>query len=486
MKWNVIQGILNIEAFKNFGVIDDEIILFTSFQSLLDMNDLHSGNNSLQQFLQANNCGEEEQDNECSQMVKSTETNVKDNEAGAQVDQPDPDSADMTECQKSDQQFTQNSPGKREDKSDSQYVQPEIPEDAVTPEEIERFNASTRKNTPHRQSTRKPEMHSWRVQSNSTKGRILSHKNIQQPKQDLSTRRGKQSEGENSHALLDSFTRKTFTIAAVLIIGLAASIFFLTQNQKVSDASIETAAIVTHTENSVSTAGTKSSGDNDSFEREKTGQTQRLPAGTTEPVKKRQDNHVENSTVHNESPPKTEDNGSEHTQTYQAKSGKSKDSAESEPVGRAEVQQEILRVDTEDFTLIVERGGSDASHINTERSTITSGDLNGSLRDVPPENVSLQNRSEIVRQSPVKQNIDPNHISLKSANQVLPKSISTEVQTSNSEIVHIVRQGDTLWDISRRYLGNPWRYPELARISHIADPDWIYPGDVVRIRRKQQ
>jgi len=46
-------------------------------------------------------------------------------------------------------------------------------------------------------------------------------------------------------------------------------------------------------------------------------------------------------------------------------------------------------------------------------------------------------------------------------------------------------RGDTLWDIATRYLGNPWRYPELARLSRIRDPDLIYPGDRVIILVEQ-
>ena len=49
------------------------------------------------------------------------------------------------------------------------------------------------------------------------------------------------------------------------------------------------------------------------------------------------------------------------------------------------------------------------------------------------------------------------------------------------EIVHIVVHGDTLWDIAARYVHDPFRYPELARLSRIRDPDRIYPGDRVRI-----
>lgn len=42
-------------------------------------------------------------------------------------------------------------------------------------------------------------------------------------------------------------------------------------------------------------------------------------------------------------------------------------------------------------------------------------------------------------------------------------------------------RGDTLWVIARRFLGNPYRYPELARESGIRNPDLIHPGDIVRI-----
>ena len=52
---------------------------------------------------------------------------------------------------------------------------------------------------------------------------------------------------------------------------------------------------------------------------------------------------------------------------------------------------------------------------------------------------------------------------------------------SSEEIIHIVVKGDTLWDIASRYIHDPYRYPELARLSNIKNPDLIYPGDRVRI-----
>lgn len=46
---------------------------------------------------------------------------------------------------------------------------------------------------------------------------------------------------------------------------------------------------------------------------------------------------------------------------------------------------------------------------------------------------------------------------------------------------HTVERGDTLWDLSRRYLGSPWYWPKVWSYNpEIANPHWIYPGNMVR------
>lgn len=51
---------------------------------------------------------------------------------------------------------------------------------------------------------------------------------------------------------------------------------------------------------------------------------------------------------------------------------------------------------------------------------------------------------------------------------------------------HVVKKGDTLWDLSEGYYGNPWAWPQVWSLNpQIENPHWIYPGDQVRTAEGQ-
>jgi hypothetical protein len=50
-----------------------------------------------------------------------------------------------------------------------------------------------------------------------------------------------------------------------------------------------------------------------------------------------------------------------------------------------------------------------------------------------------------------------------------------------SEVRHVVKRGDTLWDLARQYLKDPFRWPDVFQrnTAVVENPHWIYPGEVL-------
>ncbi len=60
------------------------------------------------------------------------------------------------------------------------------------------------------------------------------------------------------------------------------------------------------------------------------------------------------------------------------------------------------------------------------------------------------------------------------------KNTSYPTTIPEGSTYYIVERGDTLWDLSARFLDNPYLWPQLwDNNKHIVDAHWIYPGDPV-------
>jgi len=67
---------------------------------------------------------------------------------------------------------------------------------------------------------------------------------------------------------------------------------------------------------------------------------------------------------------------------------------------------------------------------------------------------------------------------------VMPKSAEEkgmQIQPDTPEIYVIVK-GDTLWDLSQKFLNNPWYWPKIWSLNaYIENPHWIYPGNKLKL-----
>ncbi len=59
-----------------------------------------------------------------------------------------------------------------------------------------------------------------------------------------------------------------------------------------------------------------------------------------------------------------------------------------------------------------------------------------------------------------------------------------EVQTDANGDYYIIQKGDTLWDLSRKFLNSPYKWPSMWTFNAdvpITNPHWIYPGQKIRL-----
>ena len=128
--------------------------------------------------------------------------------------------------------------------------------------------------------------------------------------------------------------------------------------------------------------------------------------------------------------------------------------------------EEVLRIETDDFTMTVERPQSQKKEPTPQH------EQQSVVKDEDPRILKTDKQQLLKTEQPQPKKTD--------------ERVSSPVAAGKMVIIHIVIKGDTLWDIAAKYLGDPFRYPELAKLSRINDPDLIYPGDLIRITKKKQ
>ena len=67
---------------------------------------------------------------------------------------------------------------------------------------------------------------------------------------------------------------------------------------------------------------------------------------------------------------------------------------------------------------------------------------------------------------------------------VMPKSAEEKGMQVRPDTpdVYVIEKGDTLWDLSQKFLNNPWYWPKIWSLNaYIENPHWIYPGNKLKI-----
>ena len=62
------------------------------------------------------------------------------------------------------------------------------------------------------------------------------------------------------------------------------------------------------------------------------------------------------------------------------------------------------------------------------------------------------------------------------------KQLEKKQQTTNNKQYHIMKKGESLWDVAQNYYGDPYLYPKIIELNKLSSPDFIEPGTKIRVK----
>src|SRR5215208_6312364 len=72
-----------------------------------------------------------------------------------------------------------------------------------------------------------------------------------------------------------------------------------------------------------------------------------------------------------------------------------------------------------------------------------------------------------------------NRVAIAMVGALMAPTFAFSQDSTVTSRTHVVRKGDTLWDIAREYTNNPYRWKQVYDLNTatVRDPHWIYPGE---------
>ncbi|MEX2012972.1 MAG: LysM peptidoglycan-binding domain-containing protein [Candidatus Levyibacteriota bacterium] len=65
--------------------------------------------------------------------------------------------------------------------------------------------------------------------------------------------------------------------------------------------------------------------------------------------------------------------------------------------------------------------------------------------------------------------------------EISPETITTQAEGAILGETYTVVEGDNLWNIAVRAYGDGYKFPDIAKVNNIANPDLIYSGNVLKL-----